>query len=510
MTMKNRFEVVKVLMFAQKNLPKDKKVGFILRDITDDTTFGCTFEEAFEMIKNEGSPNAEIKVYTVKQHGYDGRGIQPAPHLPLSSFDDTSWHLPMLNEEFSPHVPYTDLLLQIIKTTIKNDIRWNYEVKKRQWKRVNQAIYSELFSDEMKQKYRQLAHLIKEANQIVFITGAGLGTESGVPDFRGHQSIYSNQAIMHKMTAEYRDQHPEAFFHFIKGLLYTMMEDILPFQHISALKSALENLRPNEGHKFMARLENQKKKMTIITQNVDGLHEKAGNKTVIPIHGDISVFHCNVCEDSISIQQALELDVPWCQQEGCHGVYHPNIVLFGDEVQQLDRAMNEVKNADLLIVAGTSLQVSPANFLVGSAVQAKKVIVNHEPTDWDAAFDLVIHGPASTVFGEVEQFLDNKARPLCDVCHRNVAEGLFASRIGPTSAYYCQRCMDAPAEPYRFLVFEVAWRMHRIKDYSISEKLKTFLEATLSITGKTPYEFNEDVDREVKKLENRNNKKGEE
>jgi NAD-dependent deacetylase len=500
MTMKNRFEVLNILVFWEKNLYRYKKVGFVIQDMVENKKFGCTFDEALELIKNEGSTNAEAFVYTVEQHGYEGRSIHPLPHLNLPSYNDPSWHLPMLNEDYLPHVPYTDQLLTSIQNTIKHDIRWNYEVKKRKWKSENHEVYSEIFSDEMKNKYRQLADFVKGANHIVFLTGAGLGTESGVPDFRGNESIYSDQGIMHKMTAEYRDQHPEEFFHFIKDLLYKMLEDILPFRHISALISAIENLRPNEAHKFISRLESQKKTITVITQNVDGLHDKAGNKKVIPIHGDISVFHCNQCNASIPLLEALELEIPVCHQDGCKGIYHPNIVLFGDDVHDYNRAIKEVKEADLFIVAGTSLQVAPANSLVEEAIKAKKVIVNHQPTDIDSEFDLVIHGPASTVFGEVELVLSNKSRSLCSVCKKNVAEGVYASRIAPTSYHYCQRCMSAPAEPYHLIVYEVAWRTYKIKDYTISQRLKAVRDATLSITRKSLEQFDEDVDKEVKRL----------
>lgn len=501
--MTKRFEVLNILVYSRENIQRIEKVGFILQDHVERKSFGCTFDEAFEMIKHEGCSNAETMVFTKEQHGYEGKKIRPLPHLNLPTFDEPSWHLPIYNSEFQPQVPYTEKLEEKINQTIKADINWNYEVKKRAWKQQNRTVYSQLYDKEMKQNYHQFATFIKESQHIVFLTGAGLGTESGIPDFRSHESIYSDPTILYKMTAEYRDQHPEGFFHFIKQLLSNMMDDILPFQHHSVLINAIELLQPNEGHRFITRLEQQGKNVTVITQNVDGLHEKAGNTNVLPLHGDISLFSCNQCKQTVSIQQALALEIPRCQNVNCLGVYQPNIILFGDDIDGYSRAKEKMVNADLLIVAGTSLQVSPANMLPDLARNARKVIVNHKPTDFDSEFDLVIHGPVSTVFGETELKLTNKQQTrknTCDVCLKNVAEGVYASRIAPTSAAYCQSCIDVGAEPYQVVVTKVAIFKSRKNDYTIGPRLQQVLRATLEKTGQTVEKFNLDVELRVKEM----------
>lgn len=504
--MTKRFEVLNILVFWKKNLNRFEKVGFILQDSIERNMFGCTFDEAFEMIQNEGCTNAETAIFTKEQHGYTGKSIRPLPHLNLPTFDDPSWHLSIHNQDSHPHVSYTEKLQEKINQTIKADINWNYEVKKRAWKQQNRDAYTHLYDEEMKRNYQQLATYIKEAKQIVFLTGAGLGTESGIPDFRSNDSLYSDSTILYKMTAEYRDQHPEEFFYFIKQLLSNMMDDILPFHQDSTLISAIELLRPNEGHRFIARLEQQGKTVTVITQNVDGLHEKAGNANVIPLHGDISRFTCNKCKQTISVQQALALENPYCQNGICQGVYQPDLILFGDEIYEYIHAKEQVENADLLIVAGTSLQVSPANMLPNLAINVKKVIVNHKPTDDDSLFDLVIHGPVSTVFGETELKLTNKqqtGKSLCNVCLKNVAEGVFASRIAPTSAAYCQSCINKGAEPYGVIVTKVALHQWRTEDNVISQRLEKVIDATLAVQGKTIQQFRSDVEKAVRDIKNR-------
>ena len=210
------------------------------------------------------------------------------------------------------------------------------------------------FGSVREDKINQLKELIAESNNIVFLGGAGVSTESGIPDFRSGAGIYNTESgtkyrpidiIAHDFFIE----HPEDFYDFYKRKL------IYP------------DARPNKAHKALVRLERQGKLKAIITQNIDNLHQEAGSKCVIELHGSVFRNYCMDCGKKFNIEYiAAQEGVPHCDR--CGGIVRPDIVLYEEnlEHENVDNAIKAVKKCDLMIIAGTSLTVYPARHLHSS------------------------------------------------------------------------------------------------------------------------------------------------
>ncbi len=225
---------------------------------------------------------------------------------------------------------------------------------------------------------RSAACLLHEAKRIAVLTGAGISTESGIPDFRSTQGLW-NTHTQHKLSTWYLYYNPKDFWAFYKELF--------------RLKTA-ETYQPNDGHRFLVWLESIGKEVTIITQNIDGLHLKAGSKHVYEVHGNAKGAYCPVCLISYSLDYIVKLEVPVCTNEYCHGILKPNIVLFGDTVRDFEPSVDAVEQCDLFIVMGSSLKVAPVNQLVPIArsdTKRRLILINREQTDFDHLFDVTIH-----------------------------------------------------------------------------------------------------------------------
>lgn len=224
------------------------------------------------------------------------------------------------------------------------------------------------------------AHYLRDAKQIAVLTGAGISTESGIPDFRSNKGLW-NTFTEHKLSTSYWRYDPKDFWSFFKELF--------------ALKSA-DTYLPNDGHQFLVNLEKLGKQVTVITQNIDGLHAKAGSTTVLEAHGNAKGAYCPACMNPYPLDYIMKLELPVCTNEYCKEVLKPNVVLFGDPVQKIDMAVEAVEQSDVFLVMGSSLKVSPINQLVEIArLQPDRmlVLVNAEPTGYDSLFDVVIHEP---------------------------------------------------------------------------------------------------------------------
>lgn len=228
--------------------------------------------------------------------------------------------------------------------------------------------------------------LIIESKKIVAFTGAGVSTESGIPDFRGPEGLWK-KIDPRLVTIQYFKMFPEVFWYFI----------VEKFENI--LKS-----QPNKAHYALAELEKVGKLSSIITQNVDGLHFKAGSKNVIELHGNMREAVCMNCGAIVPMEEALRMAkksyyIPRC--EDCGGILKANVVLFNEPLPEeaLKRALHESRTCDLMLVIGTSLQVYPAAYMPAIAKQkgAKLVIVNMEPTPLDDSANVVIHAKAGEV-----------------------------------------------------------------------------------------------------------------
>ena len=237
----------------------------------------------------------------------------------------------------------------------------------------------------------QVKHLIDSSEQITFFGGAGVSTESGIPDFRSADGIYSKayrrtlrpeQIISHSFL----ERDPETFFDFYRDKL------IYP------------DARPNAAHLALAELERRGKLIGDVTQNIDGLDEMAGVHRIAELHGTTMRNYCVECGRSYTRDWVYHTTgVPHCKN--CAGMVRPDVVLYEEGLDEkvIDQAVAWIRAADLLIVAGTSLQVYPAAGLIRYYGGDHLVLINKTPTPADADADLVIHAPVGEVMGRATQ-----------------------------------------------------------------------------------------------------------
>ena len=225
----------------------------------------------------------------------------------------------------------------------------------------------------------RLAEIIRDSRRIVFFGGAGMSTESGIPDFRSSEGLYSKTLHKHFSPEEmvshsFFAQHTEEFYDFYrKHLLYPQA-------------------RPNAGHEALAELEGQGRLRAIVTQNIDGLHQQAGSKKVIELHGSVKRNYCMDCHGSYDMEYIMNnKPVPRCHR--CGGLVKPDVVLYEEPLDNslLEHAVEEISQADTLIIGGTSLVVYPAAGLVKYFRGNKLVLINKSETKADEWADLVIH-----------------------------------------------------------------------------------------------------------------------
>lgn len=238
----------------------------------------------------------------------------------------------------------------------------------------------------MDSKISRLRQMIAESESIVFFGGAGVSTESGIPDFRSVDGLY-HQKFKHPpevvLSGSFFKAHPEDFYEFFRE------------------KLSFSDVRPNTAHYYLAALEREGKLKAVLTQNVDGLHQAAGSKNVLELHGTVTRFYCSSCGKKESPEQALaDAGVPRCD---CGGVIRPDVVLYEEGLDEklLLTALSYLAAADMLIVGGTSLNVYPAAGLIQYYRGTRLVLVNKEPTPFDAQADLVIHDKIGAVFSQL-------------------------------------------------------------------------------------------------------------
>ncbi len=244
------------------------------------------------------------------------------------------------------------------------------------------------------------AQLIKEARSIAVLTGAGISTGAGIPDFRGPKGLYVTRRYDPEKVfdIDYFLRDPKPFFDFARDFI--------------GLK---EKLQPTLTHRFWARLEEQGKIKGVITQNIDDLHQRAGSKNVLELHGNFLKSFCRECGKEFSFEQLrskiLSADIPQCS---CQGVIKPDIVFFGENVKHLDDAYRLAENADLFFVIGTSCVVYPAAS-IPDAASGKIVVVNMQKVQLNS-FNIVL-----SVQEEIDSFFDRVSTFLGNV--KNIMKG---------------------------------------------------------------------------------------
>ena len=235
-------------------------------------------------------------------------------------------------------------------------------------------------------KIETLKQWIGESRSIVFFGGAGVSTESGIKDFRSVDGLYNEkfdyppeQIISHSFFVK----DPEYFFRFYR-------EKMLPL-----------GFEPNITHQVLAKWEEEGRLSAVVTQNIDGLHQKAGSKRVYELHGSVLRNYCQRCRKAHSAEFIRDsIGVPRCD---CGGIVKPDVVLYEESLSQktLESAVMAIQQADMLIVAGTSLTVYPAAGLVRYYRGRRLVLINRDRTPYDRYADLVFHESLGDIFGEL-------------------------------------------------------------------------------------------------------------
>ena len=232
----------------------------------------------------------------------------------------------------------------------------------------------------------KLKKWIDESSRIVFFGGAGVSTESGIPDFRSVDGLYSQKFEYPPETIisrSFYERKPEYFFRFYR-------EKMLPL-----------GFEPNITHKVLARWEQEGKLSAVITQNIDGLHQKAGSRQVYELHGSVLRNYCTRCGKFHSAEFVKNsTGVPKCD---CGGTVKPDVVLYEESLDQecIENSVMAIYRADLLIVAGTSLTVYPAAGLLQYYRGNRLVLINRDATPYDARADLVFHESLGKVFQQL-------------------------------------------------------------------------------------------------------------
>jgi len=238
----------------------------------------------------------------------------------------------------------------------------------------------------IKQKIQTLREYITNAQYIVFFGGAGVSTESGIPDFRSAGGVFAEKKydappeVM--LSRTYFFKHPDKFYEFYKD------------------KMLHPDAKPNDAHKALAYLERIGKLKAVITQNVDNLHQCAGSRTVIELHGSVSRNFCRKCKKSFDLSYIIDSEgTPKCDNIECGGIIKPDVVLYEEPLNEklAISAISHISAADMLIVGGTSLAVYPAAHYISyfgrnqKATDSRSVIINKSTTYHDDSFDLAIH-----------------------------------------------------------------------------------------------------------------------
>ena len=241
---------------------------------------------------------------------------------------------------------------------------------------------------------KKLANMIKESNNIVFFGGAGVSTESNIPDFRSASGLF-NEKLNKNFTPEQLVSHsfyiryPEEFYKFYKD------------------KLVYKEARPNKAHIALAKLEKIGKLKAIVTQNIDGLHQMAGSKNVLELHGSIHRNYCTKCNKFFNLDEMLNLDgiVPYC--DTCKNIIKPDVVLYEEGLDDniISKTISSISSSDLLIIGGTSLVVYPAASFINYFKGKNMVLINKSKTPYDSKADLVINDSIDVILDEVIKLL---------------------------------------------------------------------------------------------------------
>lgn len=241
--------------------------------------------------------------------------------------------------------------------------------------------------DDYGKVINELKNIIQQHDNIVFFGGAGVSTESGIPDFRSVDGLYNQQYDYPPETIlshTFYRKRPAEFYRFYRN------------------KMLFTDAKPNAAHLKLAELEQQGKVRAVITQNIDGLHQAAGSRVVLELHGSVLRNYCESCGQFHGMEYILRSEgVPKCEK--CGGPIKPDVVLYEEGLDQktIHDAIHYIQDAEVLIIGGTSLAVYPAAGLIDYFKGDKLVVINKAPTPRDSYADLLIQAPIGEVFSRI-------------------------------------------------------------------------------------------------------------
>ena len=238
-------------------------------------------------------------------------------------------------------------------------------------------------------QYELLKDMLNKAHKIVFFTGAGISVPSGIPDFRSANGLYNqkddtNISPEEIISHSFYVQHKEFFYSFYKA------------------KMVYPDAKPNDAHKYIASLDKEKD-VTVITQNIDGLHQDAGSKKVIELHGSVKRNYCEKCHKFFDDKYVYKKDgIPHC--DACGGDIKPDVVLYEESLNESDisHAINAIMSADTMVVIGTSLVVYPAAGFIRYFKGKNLIVINKSKTSYDNMCDLVINEDIISVINKIK------------------------------------------------------------------------------------------------------------
>lgn len=256
--------------------------------------------------------------------------------------------------------------------------------------KIFNVIFHGLGGLHMDERIQNLKSIIENSQRICVFTGAGISCPSGIPDFRSENGIYKTQSEFGYPPEQILSH---TFFKKRTGLFFDFYRSSMVFP----------KAEPNEAHKYFAKLEKNGKDVTVVTQNIDSLHTKAGSKNVVELHGSVMRNYCENCGKFYPLEYVLKADgIPLCS---CGGTVKPDVVLYEEPLDErsIFRAVNAIENADALIVIGTSLSVYPAASYIRYFEKNDLVLINKSETQYDSLASLCIYDDVVKVVKELEK-----------------------------------------------------------------------------------------------------------
>lgn len=226
---------------------------------------------------------------------------------------------------------------------------------------------------------QEIRSIIQKANRVTFLGGAGVSTDSGIMDFRSPKGLYN---IKSKYGVPYEEMLSHDYF-------YSHTKDFYSFYWEAMVD---DKAMPNKAHIALAEFEKSHPTFSIITQNIDGLHQKAGSKRVYEVHGSTRFYHCLRCEKEFSVDELDHHGIPHC--DACGALIKPDVVLYGEGLPEeaIEASLRSIQLSDVLIIGGTSMRVYPVAAFPDYMLRGTKIIINAEPTPYDDKCDYVLRG----------------------------------------------------------------------------------------------------------------------